>query len=66
MKKVILLLVFMASVTLPTSVKAQEVLDGLYVKEHVTNNRPIPFPYIREADVMWAKKYGALLICASA
>lgn len=31
-------------------------LNGLFEKNHVKNNRPIPFPYIREADVLWAKK----------
>ncbi|MBN2743182.1 MAG: gliding motility protein GldN [Marinilabiliaceae bacterium] len=31
-------------------------LNSLFEKNHVKNNRPIPFPYIREADVLWAKK----------
>lgn len=56
MKKVFLLLVIVGFSLTSQTIKAQDVLDGLYVKEHVTNNRPIPFPYIREADVMWAKK----------
>ncbi len=37
-------------------VKAQNVLDGVYPKEHVINRKPIPYPNVREADVMWAKK----------
>ncbi len=36
------------------SVKAQNVLDGIYPKEHVINRKPIPYPYVREADVMWS------------
>jgi len=37
-------------------VVAQNVLDGIYPKEHVLNRKPIPYPHVREADVMWAKK----------
>ncbi|MFT3737341.1 MAG: gliding motility protein GldN [Breznakibacter sp.] len=56
MKKVFLFWVIVGFSLTGQTIKAQDVLDGLYVKEHVTNNKPIPFPYIREADVMWAKK----------
>jgi gliding motility associated protien GldN len=56
MKKVLLFLSLLACISFSQKAKAQEVLDGLFEKEHVPNNRPIPFPYIREADVMWAKK----------
>ncbi|MCW3806775.1 gliding motility protein GldN [Plebeiibacterium marinum] len=38
------------------SVEAQNVLDGIYPKEHVLNRKPIPYTHVREADVMWAKK----------
>ena len=39
-----------------STIKAQNVLDGIYPKEHVLNRKPIPYPNVREADVMWAKK----------
>jgi len=35
--------------------KAQ-VVDGAYKREDLSNRKPVPLPYIREADVMWAKK----------
>jgi len=34
----------------------QNVLDGVYVKEHTTLRRVIPYAYLREADVMWSKR----------
>ena len=34
----------------------QNVLDGAYVKEHNPTRRVIPYPYLREADVMWATR----------
>jgi gliding motility associated protien GldN len=40
------------------SVSAQqdEVIDGLFEKKHVVNRQPVPYPSIREADVLWSKK----------
>ncbi len=35
---------------------AQNVLDGVYVKEHTTTRTPLAYPYLREADVMWSKR----------
>lgn len=32
------------------------VLDGIYVKEHTPERKVIPYTYLREADVMWAKR----------
>lgn len=34
----------------------QYVLDGVYVKESNPARRVVPYPYLREADVMWSKK----------
>lgn len=65
MKKVFFLMMVsvMVLLTLPLSAQVQyqdtmqsQRLNGLFEKNHVINNRPIPFPYIREADVLWAKK----------
>jgi gliding motility associated protien GldN len=35
---------------------AQNVLDGVYTKEHFQTKKYIPYPFLREADVMWAKR----------
>jgi gliding motility associated protien GldN len=35
---------------------AQNVLDGIYVKEHNPTRQVIPQAFIREADVMWNKR----------
>lgn len=52
-KKFLLLiaLVFITGVSF-----AQNVLDGVYVKEHTITRRVIPFPYLREADVFFSKR----------
>ena len=34
----------------------QTVLDGVYVKEHTQTREVIPYPFLREADVMWSKR----------
>jgi gliding motility associated protien GldN len=36
--------------------QVQTVLDGAYVKEHNATKRVIPYPHLREADVMWAQR----------
>lgn len=54
MKKLLLVLMILAIAG--TSVKAQNVLDGVYVKENNPARRVIPYTYLREADVMWAKR----------
>jgi len=38
------------------SMMAQNVLDGVYVKEHTATRTPLAYPYLREADVMWSKR----------
>ncbi len=56
MKKLFFLLIILVAMVGTSAVKAQNVLDGIYPKEHVLNRKPIPYPHVREADVMWAKK----------
>ena len=34
----------------------QTVLDGAYVREHNPTRKVIPWPNLREADVMWARR----------
>ncbi|MBS1569122.1 MAG: gliding motility protein GldN [Bacteroidetes bacterium] len=38
------------------SLQAQTVLDGAYIKEHTKTQRVVPYPFIREADVMWYRR----------
>lgn len=52
MKK-LLFLIYVVGISL--SINAQ-VNDGVYEKEHVPSRKPIPYPFLREADVMWSKK----------
>lgn len=35
---------------------AQNVLDGVYVKEHYPTRKVIPYTHLREADVMWSTR----------
>lgn len=39
-----------------SSAQVQNVLDGAYVKEHNITKRVIPYPHLREADVMYAQR----------
>lgn len=55
------LLVIFLSVLVSVSVSpfvgvAQNVLDGVYVKEHYPTRKVIPYTHLREADVMWATR----------
>lgn len=54
MKKLFFLIVMLVAMVGTPTVEAQNVLDGIYPKEHVLNRKPIPYPYVREADVMWS------------
>lgn len=47
---------FSQAKTTSTTVTDNGVLDGgSYKKEHVQNRKPLPYQYVREADVMWSK-----------
>ncbi len=53
MKKLLLLIglsmVFLGVIT------GQDLKPEVYVKEHVPNKEPVPYPHTRESDVMWSK-----------
>ena len=53
--KIRILLTFFAALLAGTAM-SQNVLDGVYVKEHTVTRQVIPYPYLREADVMWSKR----------
>lgn len=40
----------------PISNPAPGVLDGVYVQEHIPTKKVIPYEFVREADVAWAKR----------
>lgn len=54
MKKVASLV--FAALILTECALAQNVLDGVYVKEHYPTRRVVPYTHLREADVMWATR----------
>jgi gliding motility associated protien GldN len=53
----IILATFIGFVTIQSSdLNAQTVLDGAWIKEHNKTKKVIQYPFIREADVMFAKR----------
>ncbi|MCI5055007.1 MAG: gliding motility protein GldN [Flavobacteriales bacterium] len=52
----LLLLSLFAFLGHDTSAQESNVLDGVYVKEHTPNRRVVPYPHLREGDVMWMKR----------
>jgi gliding motility associated protien GldN len=39
-----------------TGVSSSNVLDGVYVKEHIPTKMVVQYTHLREADVMWSKR----------
>lgn len=61
-KLIVILLGFILLISFNNNnIKAQDVLDGIYVKEHVPARKPIPYHYLREADVVWSKRIWRML-----
>jgi len=56
MKRIIFLLLTALLLATSGEAQVQTVLDGAYVKEHNATKRVVPYPHLREADVMWAKR----------
>jgi gliding motility associated protien GldN len=55
MKKIVFLLIGIMMLAFTYQVGAQDNLKEIYVREHIPHKRPVPYEYIREADVMWSK-----------
>jgi gliding motility associated protien GldN len=61
MKKIIFILggIFMINVLSQTNTAAQQITTvekkEVYNKEHIPKKDPLPYPFVREADVMWEK-----------
>jgi len=62
MQKLKVLLFVLAVTMFAANSSAQEVIkppkypDGVYTKENTRTRRAIPYPHLREADVMWSKR----------
>jgi gliding motility associated protien GldN len=50
------ILVAFLIVTLSFKTNSQNVLDGVFVKEHYPTRKVVPYTHLREADVMWCKR----------
>lgn len=56
MKKLFLIpVLLLGALVNPTNSDAQ-VLDDVYVKEHVPSRKPVPYKFLREADAMYKKR----------
>ena len=44
------------STTAQEDILAAKPLDNIFTKEHIANKKPIPYPSIRESDIMWSKR----------
>jgi gliding motility associated protien GldN len=55
MKKTLLLILGLSILLCNGKLLAQDNITEVYVKEHIPNKKPVPYPYIREADAMWSK-----------
>jgi len=57
MKRIIFIIAVALMVSsLAKSQTINTVLDGAYVPEHTQTKRVVPYPYLRESDVLWSKK----------
>ena len=55
MKRVVLFILVVMLIPFTNGIKAQDLKTEVYVMEHIPNKAPIPYPYVREADVVWSK-----------
>jgi gliding motility associated protien GldN len=56
MKRIAFLLMGLAMIAVaPQKMTAQDILTEVYTREHIPNKAPVPYAYLREADVLWAK-----------
>lgn len=56
MKRIALIFSVLLIIGSQSAVEAQNVLDGVYIREHSPTRAVVPLSYLREADVMWSKK----------
>lgn len=58
---IIVLFAFFAVHDLTAQTVNVTVNDDIYEKVHIPSRKPIPLPYVREADVMWSRKIWRIL-----
>lgn len=56
MKKALIIPLFLLVGFIIPQDSIAQVLDGIYVKEHVPARKPISYKFLREGDVMWTKR----------
>lgn len=55
-RRIIFSVLIIAAVFYSTTGIAQtSTLEGIYKKEHIASRKPVPYQFLREADVMWSK-----------
>jgi gliding motility associated protien GldN len=55
MKRLFVILIGFVFVALNYTSADAQVLGTVYNKNHTVNRKPVPYQYLREADVMWSK-----------
>ena len=56
MKKLLLIPVLFLGLFFNANEAEAQVLDDVYVKDHVPSRRPVPYKFLREADAMYKKR----------
>ncbi len=59
--KSVFLLILLSVIFGGNKLTAQNVLDDIYQPEHEPVRKPVPYNYLRQADVMWKKKLWRML-----
>lgn len=60
---VFFVIVFIGAIFNKQQSYAQNVNDGVYIKENIPGKRPVPYPHLREADILWQKKIWQIVDC---
>ena len=55
MKKLSILIILLTSFSYIGNAQNSDILNGVFIKEHVPIRKPVPYYYLREADVAWSK-----------
>ena len=52
---------FLAQLLGSSTGSQSDVLDGVYIQEHIPTKRLVPYAHLREADVMWSHRIWRVL-----
>lgn len=68
MKRIIIIFAFFLTIPFPAlfaqgsiSGTSKTIRDGAYNKDHIAQNKPVPYPYLSEDDVLWSKRVWRLV-----